>query len=64
MALEEEKRMEKTKTVHKRLSIRKVKKREISHHNGTVSSWDASLFVYIDKRGGRVYRILCKRRLS
>ena len=48
--------MEKTKTVHKRLSIRKVKKREISHHNGTVSSWDASLFVYIDKRGGETTR--------
>lgn len=48
--------MEKTRTVPKHLSIRNVKQREVSLHNVTVSSWDASLFVYVEKLSGKTTR--------
>lgn len=48
--------MEKTRAGQKRISIRKVKKREFALHYGTVSSWDASLFVLAEKRGGQTTR--------
>lgn len=48
--------MEKTRKVQKRISIRKGKKRDITSHYGTVSSWDVSVFVLPEKRGGQAAR--------
>lgn len=48
--------MEKILAVQKRRSLRKAKKRDITSRYGTVTSWDTSVFIYVDKRGGQTER--------